>query len=177
MRDLVESYKKTVRNCRVKKRTCSDNVDQQLWGQMENSCLHIIQLMGRYVDDVVATPDTRTILVEPQILNTLATSPDPFEILYGSHEEELKTMNLDLRFLSAREFIVLKYYYLDGMTLRAIASKLGIHAGSVQRFLERGREKILKVKGLQLALLPDEVTEDGVYLSGLRRESPKVSNN
>ncbi|MBF8378477.1 helix-turn-helix domain-containing protein [Alicyclobacillus mali] len=70
----------------------------------------------------------------------------------GEEEERLPVAWLSI--LSLREAACL-FAYESGMTYSAIARELGITRGAVQNYVERAREKLERVEGVQLGLWSD----------------------
>ncbi|MCL6445316.1 MAG: helix-turn-helix domain-containing protein [Alicyclobacillus sp.] len=156
LNDLIAEYESTresIRTARDRARREKNDHDAALYDSMVKTLDYALAVMeGEH------RAPRREILVGDLVdLDRLAarrrrweTWDDVREV--GEEEERLPVAWLS--FLSLREAACL-FAYERGMTYSAIARELGITRGAVQNYVQRAREKLAQVEGVQLGLWRD----------------------
>jgi RNA polymerase sigma-70 factor, ECF subfamily len=91
--------------------------------------------------------------------------PDPeLAFVKGRYAKEFKAaFQTTLSALSSDERAVLRFYYLDGMTVQAIGKLYRVHASTITRWIARAREQVLvetnRLLAKRLDLAPNELRD------------------
>ncbi len=163
MQDLIREYQEQIVVLRKKKNLCKDFEQKKVYASMiENLTYSLRQMTG---DDY---EDTRTVLVDPDILTSIAVSHDSYDMFEDQNDETEIPLSLDMRRLSRQESRVLRSL-MEGKTFQEIADEMGVIKSTVQKYAERAKDKLNRMRdnGVQMALFDDMEDSEGVYISGL----------
>jgi RNA polymerase sigma factor (sigma-70 family) len=163
MQDLIREYQEQIVVLRKKKNLCKDFGQKKLYVSMIESLTYSLRQMTR--DDY---EDTRTVLVDPDILSSIAVSHDTYEMFEDENDDMNVSLALDMRCLSCQETRVLRLL-MEGKTFQEVADEMGVTKSTVQKYAERAKDKLNKMRdnGVQMALFGDMDDTEGVYISGL----------
>ncbi|ACV58526.1 sigma factor-like helix-turn-helix DNA-binding protein [Alicyclobacillus acidocaldarius] len=155
--DLIAQYESTresIREARNRARREQNDHDAALYDSMVKTLDYALAVMeGEY-----RAPRREVLVGDLADLDRLAARRrrwGAWDEADGADEEEERLPVAWLSFLSLREAACL-FAYERGMTYSAIARELGITRGAVQNYVERAREKLVRVEGVQLGLWGEE---------------------
>jgi DNA-binding CsgD family transcriptional regulator len=170
MKDLIWEYQEQIVILRKKKNLCKDFGQKKIYASMiENLTYAIRQMTGEDYED------TRTVLIDPDVLSIIAVSHDTYEMFEDENNDSNAHLALDMRCLSCQESRVLRSL-MEGKSFQEVADEMGVTKSAVQKYAERAKAKLdrMRYNGVQMALFDDVDDTEGVYISGLWKSKVAV---
>ncbi|CAM3900744.1 sigma factor-like helix-turn-helix DNA-binding protein [Alicyclobacillus pomorum] len=170
MQDFIREYQEQIVLLRKKKNLCKDFEQKKIYVSMIESLSYALREMtGEDYED------TRTVLVDPDVLSSIAVSHDTYEMFEHENHETDAPVALDMRCLSCQESRVLRLL-MGGMSFQEVAQDMGVTKSTVQKYAERAKAKLRRLQnsGVQMALFDDTKDTEGVYISGLWKSKVAV---
>jgi DNA-binding NarL/FixJ family response regulator len=170
MQDLIHEYQEQISVLHKKKNLCKDFVQKKVYSSMIESLSYAIrQMTGNDYED------TRTVLVDPDVLSSIAVSHDSYDMFEDQNDEAEIPLSLDMRCLSYQESRVIRLL-MEGKTFQEVADEMGVTKSTAQIYAKRAKDKLNRMRdnGIQMALFGDMDDTEGVYISGLWRSKVAV---
>jgi RNA polymerase sigma-70 factor, ECF subfamily len=163
MQDLIQAYQEQIVVLRKKKNLCKDFEQKKIYASMIESLTYALrQMTGNDYED------TRTVLVDPDVLSSIVVSHDTYDMFEDENDEMEISLSLDMRRLSCQESRVLRSL-MEGKSFQEVADEMGVTKSTVQKYVERAKAKLNRMRhnGVQMALFDEMDDTEGVYISGL----------